>query len=262
MAGYYSKDLIISLAFLQGTCLGYFSGVTLLIAAMFTSAYSAKLVYYIFLASPRYRKVSHSTLLNEQAAGESFFFVVLPLSVLSLLSVYGGLWFKDIIAGFGTDSTLNVFAEYSTSPLLLARAEFLPVGIKVAMFFVSVFGYVYYFLGVSEAKWVKIFFEKNNVALQAHAFFYHRWYFDLLISNLVSGTYLVLAHRAFEMWVQKVVMDRHTLVFTVDNVGLFSKFSLESSSLSPRKYLRLTFQAIVFLLFLALVVSPVIVVGR
>lgn len=229
---------------------------------MFTSAYSAKLVYYIFLATPRHSKQTHRNILNEQEAGANFFFVLFPLGVLSLFSIFGGLWFKDMVVGFGTDSTLNVFSEYSTAPFLLARAEFLPVSIKVSMFFVSVIGYLYYFLGVSEAAWVKVFFEKNKLAAQAHEFFYNRWYFDLLVSNLVSGAYLVLIHRAFEMWVQKVLLDRHTLTFTVDNVGLFSKFNLESSSMSPRKYLRLAFQAVVFLLFVALVISPIVTLGR
>ncbi len=229
---------------------------------MFTSAYSAKLIYYIFLATPRHCRETHNSVLNERKADINFCFVLFPLAVLSFFSLFGGLLFKDLIVGFGTDATLNIFSEYSTSPMLIARAEFLPVSIKLAMFLVSIVGYLYYFLGVSEAGWVKAFFEKNKFAAQTHEFFYNRWYFDLLVSNLISGAYLVLLHRAFEMWVQKVLLDRHTLTFTVDNINLFSKFNLESSSMSPRKYLRLSFQAVVLLLFVVLIISPIITLGK
>lgn len=258
LSGYYSKDLIISVAFLQGTWAGWFSGFTLIVSALFTSLYSAKLLYYIFLTSSKTTRLGQTGYLSENGAGENFVFVLIPLSVLSFFSIFGGFWFKDMIVGLSLDTTLNMFSEYSTKPYTLARAEFLPMWIKLLMFVVSLYGYVFYFLGLAQVSWVKSFIEKNRTVKLIHAFFYHRWYFDLMISSIFSGIYVFLFFRALELFIQKVLLDRYTLIWTVENVSLFSKFKIESSRVSPRGYLELTFRSIVMVFFMVAIISPII----
>jgi NADH:ubiquinone oxidoreductase subunit 5 (subunit L)/multisubunit Na+/H+ antiporter MnhA subunit len=53
LSGYYSKELIINAALLHNSWVGLFVGLILVVSAIFTSFYSAKLIYFVFFSTPR-----------------------------------------------------------------------------------------------------------------------------------------------------------------------------------------------------------------
>src|SRR5215475_4734985 len=84
LSGYYSKDLIIELAYGSYSSLGYLVYLLAVMAACFTLLYSVKLIYLTFLSYANGPKS------NYEKAHESPLVMTVPLIILGLLSVYLG----------------------------------------------------------------------------------------------------------------------------------------------------------------------------
>ena len=98
-AGFLSKDAVIESAW-AGTEGGYAFWM-LLIAAMFTSFYSWRLMFLTFYGEPRGDKHTH------EHAHESPMVMLIPLGVLALGAVFSGMiWYKSF---FGSDADVNKF---------------------------------------------------------------------------------------------------------------------------------------------------------
>ena len=96
MTGFYSKDFILESAYGQF----YFSSISVyfvaVIAAIFTTLYSIKVLYLTFLANP------NGSFNNYKIAHESDIYMSIPLIILALFSVFFGFLTKDIFIGLGT----------------------------------------------------------------------------------------------------------------------------------------------------------------
>jgi len=96
MTGFYSKDFILESAYGQF----YFSSVSVyivaVIAAIFTTLYSVKVLYLTFLTNP------NGSIKSYKVAHESDIYMSLPLIILALFSVFFGFLAKDIFIGLGT----------------------------------------------------------------------------------------------------------------------------------------------------------------
>ena len=98
-AGFLSKDAVIESAW-AGTQGGYAFWM-LLIAAMFTSFYSWRLMFLTFYGEPRGDKHTHDQ------AHESPMVMLIPLGVLALGAIFSGMiWYKSF---FGSDADVNKF---------------------------------------------------------------------------------------------------------------------------------------------------------
>jgi NADH-ubiquinone oxidoreductase chain 5 len=96
MTGFYSKDFILESAYGQF----YFSSISVyivaVVAAIFTTLYSVKVLYLTFLANP------NGPIKSYKIAHESDIYMSLPLIILALFSVFFGFLTKDIFIGLGT----------------------------------------------------------------------------------------------------------------------------------------------------------------
>jgi NADH-ubiquinone oxidoreductase chain 5 len=96
MTGFYSKDFILESAYGQfylSSTIVYFVAT---IGAMFTTLYSAKVLYLTFLTNPAGPAVSY------KHAHEGDLFMTIPLIILAVLSIFFGYLTKDIFIGLGT----------------------------------------------------------------------------------------------------------------------------------------------------------------
>lgn len=125
LTGFYSKDLIIELAYAQYQFSGqtaYWLGT---LTAILTAFYSFRLISLVFLSYPNAPK---SDYLHSHEAGLA---VVIPLTVLSIFSIFFGFIFSDLFVGIGTDffgNSLFIHPDHIT----LVEAEFsLPLGFKL-----------------------------------------------------------------------------------------------------------------------------------
>jgi hypothetical protein len=105
-AGFFSKDAVVESAFAFGGDLGSFAFWALIIAAVFTSFYSWRLMFLTFFGEARGNKHTHDH------AHESPMTMLVPLGVLALGAVFSGVvWYNSF---FGkTDQVATFFGvEY------------------------------------------------------------------------------------------------------------------------------------------------------
>lgn len=97
LTGYYSKDLILELAFTSYTIEGSFAYALGLITAMFTSFYSFRVFYLTFIEK---NNSFRQSVLNIH---ELPWKMAVALGTLSLGSIFLGYFAKDLLVGLGTD---------------------------------------------------------------------------------------------------------------------------------------------------------------
>jgi len=101
-AGFFSKDAVVESAFAFGGDLGQFAYWALIVAAVFTSFYSWRLIFLTFFGEARGNKHTH------EHAHESPWTMLAPLGVLAVGSVFAGaVWYNSF---FGhTDDVARFF---------------------------------------------------------------------------------------------------------------------------------------------------------
>jgi len=97
LTGFYSKDLIIELAYGQYALSGIYAYILGSLTAGLTAFYSFRLISLVFLTVPNGIK---NVYLNSH---ESNLAVIIPLFVLTLFSIFFGYVFSDLFVGMGSD---------------------------------------------------------------------------------------------------------------------------------------------------------------
>jgi len=97
LTGFYSKDVILEIAFGKYTLEGHFSYILGSVGAFLTAFYSTRLLYLTFLSSPNGHRAVIST------AYDSSYQITISLFLLGIPSVLMGFYTKDMIIGFGSD---------------------------------------------------------------------------------------------------------------------------------------------------------------
>jgi len=134
LSGFYSKDLIIELAYGQYSFSGIYAYVLGSLTAGLTAFYSFRLISLVFLTVPNGIK---NVYLNSH---ESNFAVVIPLFILALFSISFGFIFSDLFVGVGSDFFANsIFINPNNISII--EAEFsLPLIIKLLPTLLSLLG--------------------------------------------------------------------------------------------------------------------------
>lgn len=165
LAGFYSKDAILELAYGKYTIDGTFAHWMGTLAAMFTAFYSFRLIYLTYItdtnAPQNTFKLSH----------ESPWQMTLPLLILSIGSIFFGYIFKDAIIGIGSPF---LGSSVFVSPLNNGADQFIDAE------FIN-----------SLTKWIPVIFSLFG-ALSAFIFYHFNWLglYNLFISLLFDSTML------------------------------------------------------------------------
>lgn len=250
LSGYYSKELIICIALLQNNWLGFFVAILLITSAVFTSVYSAKLLYYVFVSKPRSATKKLYLNLHKENSEKLIIFQSLPLVVLSIFSIFGGFILKDSIAGIGSNTTLNPFGEFSIKNSNSLWVEFLPFYIKILLSLASLSGYVFYFLVHKNYMNINLIFSKNKFMRSVYSFFYNRWYIDFIISYFINFFTLYVWEDVNVYYLQTKVIDAVTVRLVADSSSNLSSSFNEVTTATPQQYLKLTLISAILSLFL------------
>jgi NADH-ubiquinone oxidoreductase chain 5 len=97
LTGFYSKDLILELAFSKFSSFGYFSYFLGTFGAFFTAFYSTRLLCLTFLTQPS----GHKHVVPFAADVPNA--ITFALAVLAIPSIFIGFYSKDMIVGMGTE---------------------------------------------------------------------------------------------------------------------------------------------------------------
>lgn len=183
LTGFYSKDVILELAYATYTLPGHWAHWLGTLAAFFTAFYSIRLLHLTFLSEPAaHRKVMEN-------AHDAPLPMALPLLLLSLGSIFVGYLTKDMIIGLGTDFWSHAIFTHPQH-LTLLESEFIPHSIKLVPVMFSLLGagsafYLYTFSASS------LYQYKTNYALgrSLYTFLNRKWFFDKVYSEfLVAPT--------------------------------------------------------------------------
>lgn len=250
LSGYYSKELIICSAFVDDTLVGTYSGFLLIIAAIFTSAYSAKLIYFVFFLKNKDSIISLKSYHKENSE-RLVFCQTMPLVLLSIMSIFGGYLFKEPLAGIGSNVTLSLFDDFNILNSKILWLEFVSFKLKFILNLCSFSGFVFYFFFINYNIFgLNFYIEKNNSFLnKIYNFFLNRWYLDNIVSYFISYFFIILYSQNSYVFIQKKVVD-----FIFVRVSILTSFEYNkavgyTTVFTPFQYVRETIFWLVFSLF-------------
>lgn len=190
LTGWYSKDGILEVAVGSYTVPGSFVYIVGTVVAGLTAYYSVRLVVLTFLTGPRSDYASYSH------AHDSTAVVMVPLVVLSLLSILLGYTSSDLFRGMGTDM-LAASSPISPSMVASVDAEFAGITLyKLAPFIATVTGSLLAYWGYNTGHGVEALarlFEGAPV-MSLYRYLSAQWQFDALIISGVIVPGLRLGH--------------------------------------------------------------------
>lgn len=179
LTGFYSKDLILELAYGAYNFSGLYAYILGSITAGITAFYSFRLISLVFLTTANGQKESY---LNSH---ESNLAVIIPLLMLALFSIFFGYVFSDLFVGVGSDFFGNslfihpnnisiIEAEFSLNPII----KLLPAIFSFTGAFMSIFMY-------HKTPEILISLTNNNLGRKLYSFLNGKYYFDVIYNQYV-----------------------------------------------------------------------------
>lgn len=179
LTGFYSKDLILEVAYAKYTISGNFAYWLGCICVLFTSYYSFRLLFLTFLAKNAIYKKS---LVNTHDAPV---IMAIPLIILAFGSIFVGYLFKDMMVGLGSNFWGNSIFILPKN-LLLLESEYVPQNIKFLPLAFTVLGiFLAFIINYSNTKQSYIF-KQTNIAKKLYYMFNKRWFFDKVYNDFIG----------------------------------------------------------------------------
>nr|AVR57742.1 NADH dehydrogenase subunit 5 [Termitomyces sp. T132] len=181
LTGFYSKDLILELAYGVYSFSGLYAFILGSITAGITAFYSFRLISLVFLTTPNGQKQAYLNSLRS----ESNLAVIIPLLALALFSIFFGYVFSDLFVGVGSDFFGNslfihpnnisiIEAEFSLNPIIkLLPAIFSLTGALLAIF-------MYH-----KTPEILINLTEKKLGRKLYSFLNGKYYFDVIYNHYV-----------------------------------------------------------------------------
>lgn len=179
LTGFYSKDLILEVAYGKFSLLGYFSYILGTLGAFFTAFYSTRLAYLTFLSKPNgYKKVL-------SYAYDSGLNICFALACLSIPSLFVGYYTKDMIVGVGTDF-FGAAIYTNIDNMNLFDAEFISNFYKTLPVKLSLLGAFSAFISYSFRPKFLFKLKVSLIGKKVYNFLNRKWFFDKVYNEYVS----------------------------------------------------------------------------
>ena len=221
LTGFYSKDLILEVAFGSFNETGHFAYWLGTIAAFFTAFYSTRLLYFSFLSETNaYKNIIKDAHDVPLAMG-------LPLGLLAFGSIFIGYLSKDMFVGLGSNFWNNSLYINPVNNQMI-DAEFLPTFFKllpVILSFTGLFSafYLYFFK-------FQFFYKlkTSNIGLYLYNFLNRKWYFDKIYYEFINQYVLKIGYDVTYKMIDKGLIEIcgpfglvNTFLFLSRKVSLF-----------------------------------------
>ena len=217
LSGFYSKDLIIELAYSRYSFTSNYAYILGSITAGLTSFYSFRLISLVFLSVPNANKNTYKNIHEANLA------VIIPLTILSLFSIFFGFVFSDLFVGIGTDFFGNSLFIHPNN-ISLVEAEFsLPLLLKLLPSILSIIGgalalFIYH-------KTPEILTDNSNLLRQVYRFLNGQYFFDVIYNHYVITRGLKLGYAISK------VLDRG-IIEVVGPFGLSNILNLKAGNIA------------------------------
>lgn len=201
LAGFYSKDLILELAYGKFTPLSHFSYFLGTFGAFFTAFYSTRLLCLTFLVKPN----GYKTVLG--FAKETFSYISIVLFVLVMPSIFVGFYTKDMIVGVGSDFFGSAIFN-NPKTLHVFDGEFIQFFYKTLPVILSILGAIMSFLLYNFQPNILFFLKTSYFGRKIYNFLNKKWFFDKIYNELFgqfffrfgySISYKLIDRAAFEI---------------------------------------------------------------
>jgi NADH-ubiquinone oxidoreductase chain 5 len=187
LTGFYSKDIILEIAYAKFTFLSHFAYTLGTLAAFCTAFYSIRLLFLVFLAEPNGNR---EIIVN---AHEGSWRIGLPLFLLSFFSISIGYLTHDFFIGFGThfwnDSIFISISNYS-----LVDIEFVNLFYKLLPLFVTILGSLFAYFIYSFNLNNYFLLKKTKIFKKFYNFFNKKWYFDRIYNEIITQKFLDISY--------------------------------------------------------------------
>jgi len=200
LTGFYSKDIILELAYANYTIHGHFAYWLGTIAAFFTAFYSIRLIYLTFLAETN----SYKQIIKN--AHESPIKMIIPLFILCFGSIFYGYINKDLFIGLGTTFWGNsIFI--APKNLLFLDSEFLPYNIKLIPVIFSCIGALFAFIFYRSFNYNLFQVKTSNLGYKLYTFLNKKWFFDKFNNEFISQKLLFIGYNVTYKNIDKGVIE-------------------------------------------------------
>ena len=188
LTGFYSKDLILELAYGHYSFSGIYAFILGSITAGITAFYSFRLISLVFLTTPNGNKQSY---LNSH---ESNLAIIIPLFILALFSILFGFVFSDLFVGVGSDFFGNSLFIHPNN-ISLIEAEFsLNIIIKLLPAILSFTGALLAILMYHKTPEFFNFENKFVLVHKIYNFLSGKYYFDVIYNKFFISSGLQLGY--------------------------------------------------------------------
>ena len=176
LTGFYSKDLILELAFSKFSSFGCFSYFLGTFGAFLTAFYSTRLLCLTFLSEPS----GHKGVIPSAADAPNA--ITLALGILAIPSLFIGFYSKDFLVGMGTDffgTAIYIPLENNN----IFDAEFIDLFYKLLPVNLSILGAMSSFLLYSFQFKILFQIKSSFLGKKFYNFFNRKWFFDKLYNE-------------------------------------------------------------------------------
>ncbi len=188
LSGAFSKDAIISAAYLAHTNVGSYAFICTILAAFLTAFYSWRLLFMTFHGNPR---ADHHTM---EHVHESPWVMLAPLLLLAVGAIFAGRWLNGWFIGeeqvkFWHGAIFNLPGNE-----IMEQLEHVPASVEFAPLIVAVAGILLaWFMYIRNPELPRIFARENK---RLYFFLLNKWYFDEIYDRLIVKP-LLRASRAY-----------------------------------------------------------------
>jgi NADH-ubiquinone oxidoreductase chain 5 len=184
LTGFYSKDLILEVAFGQYLFTGnvaYWLGT---ISAVFTAFYSLRLLALTFLTYPNGPRI------NYLGTHEAPFIMAVPLVLLAIMSIFFGYVTKDLFIGVGTNFWGNSLFVHPNHVSLIEAEFAIPTFYKLLPLMGSLFGGGLALVLYHLFPLFTISLTENTLGRTLYRFLNQKYWFDNIYNNLILSKLL------------------------------------------------------------------------
>lgn len=198
--GFYSKDLILEIAYSKYNFLGFFSYCLGTIIAYVTAYYSMRLVFLTFLSKPvGYRQVI-------SFAYDCGFSISITLIFLALPSILIGYYSKELVVGLGNNVLNSIFYtnlkkhNFLDSEHINYFLKNLPVCFSLLGFFSAYIFYIFNFKFLFKLK-------VSKIGKKIYSFLNRKWFFDKIYIEYIGQLFFKFAYSTSYKFIDKGIFE-------------------------------------------------------
>jgi NADH:ubiquinone oxidoreductase subunit 5 (subunit L)/multisubunit Na+/H+ antiporter MnhA subunit len=224
LSGFYSKDIILEVAYVTCTIDSSFAHWLGSLTACFTAGYSYRLLYFVFISEPNsYKKIM-------QNAHELPIIMGIPLFILSIGSIFTGYLSKDMFVGFGSTFFIDSIFVLPSNSTSFIYSEFIPNDIKLQPTMYSIFGIFVAYNVCLSGEFVLMLRFRFPIFNSVYKFLVLKWYFDFIYNSLIGKSVLKIAYSIIFKVIDKGFLEQFGpkgIVSLIFRISFFTK-SLQS----------------------------------